>query len=60
VEKDSQHNMNQDEEKELDKALSNEALLKIENRLTKAELDKLAAFFAKEMLNNPSQEKPNT
>ena len=51
--------MNEDEEKELDQALSNQALLKIENRLTKAELDQLAAFFAKEMLNNPSQEKPN-
>ena len=38
-----------DEEKELDNALSNEALLKIENNLTKGELDKLAAFFAKEM-----------
>ena len=50
--------MNQDEEKELNDALSNEALTKIENHLTKAELDKLAAFFAKEMLNNPSQEKP--
>jgi hypothetical protein len=58
VEKDNQHNMNQDEEKELNDALSNEALTKIENHLTKAELDKLAAFFAKEMLNNPSQEKP--
>ena len=51
------------EDQALDKALSNdalsnEALTKIENHLTKAELDKLAAFFAKEMLNNPSQEKP--
>lgn len=58
MEKDNQHNMNQDEEKELNDALSNEALTNIENHLTKAELDKLAAFFAKEMLNNPSQEKP--
>ncbi len=60
MEKDNQHNMNEDEEKELDQALSNQALLKIENHLTKAELDQLAAFFAKEMLNNPCQEKPKT
>lgn len=38
-----------DEEKELDKALSNEALSKIENSLTNAELTALASFFAKEM-----------
>lgn len=59
MEKDNQYNEHQDEEKELDKVLSNEALLKIENHLTKAELDKLAAFFAKEMLNHTSPEKPN-
>ena len=48
MEKDNQHTTNHDEEKELDNAL-NEALLKIENNLTKGELDKLASFFAKEM-----------
>lgn len=58
MEKDNQHNMNQEEDKELDKALSNEALLKIENPLTKAELDNLAAFFAKEMSKESSSEKP--
>ncbi|HLD52838.1 MAG TPA: hypothetical protein VJA82_06020 [Sediminibacterium sp.] len=40
---------NKDEEKELDNALSNEALSKIENNLTNAELAALASFFAKEM-----------
>lgn len=49
MEKDNQHTTNHDEEKELDNALSNEAFLKIENNLTKGELDKLASFFAKEM-----------
>lgn len=38
-----------DEEKELDKALSNEALAKMENHLTNAELTALGAFFSKEM-----------
>jgi hypothetical protein len=45
VEKDN----TKDEEKELDKALSNEALSKIENSLTNAEIAALASFFAKEM-----------
>lgn len=40
---------NKDEEKELDKALSNEALAKIANQLTSAEMLALASFFAKEM-----------
>lgn len=40
---------NKDEEKELDNALSNEALSKMENNLTNAELAALASFFAKEM-----------
>ena len=38
-----------DEEKELNNALSNEALSKIVNNLTNAELAALASFFAKEM-----------
>lgn len=40
---------NKDEEKELDNALSNEALSKMENNLTNTELAALASFFAKEM-----------
>jgi len=45
VEKDNTN----DEEKELDKALSNEALSKIENSLTNAELSTLDSFFEKKM-----------
>lgn len=37
-----------EDEKELDKALSNEALSKMDNSLTNSELAALAAFFAKE------------
>lgn len=37
-----------EDEKELDKALSNEALSKMDNPLTNTELAALAAFFAKE------------
>lgn len=37
-----------DDEKELDKALSSEALSKMENPLSQTELAALAAFFAKE------------
>jgi hypothetical protein len=44
VEKD-QH---KEDEKELDRALSNEALSKMDNPLTNTELAALAAFFAKE------------
>ena len=40
---------NKEEEKEIEKALSEEALAKIENHLTSAELSALASFFAKEM-----------
>lgn len=44
-----------EEEKELDKALSNEALAKIENNLTNAELTALATFFSKEMKKGKDQ-----
>lgn len=44
-----------DEEKELDKALSNEAFAKMENNLTNAELTALAAFFSKEMKKGKDQ-----
>lgn len=37
-----------EDEKELDKALSDEALSKMDNTITNAELAALAAFFAKE------------
>ncbi|MFN3299323.1 MAG: hypothetical protein ACK41Z_03935 [Sediminibacterium sp.] len=44
-----------EEEKELDKALSNEALAKMENNLTNAELTALATFFSKEMKKGKDQ-----
>jgi len=37
-----------EDEKKLDKALSNEALSKMDNSLTNSELASLAAFFARE------------
>ncbi len=46
------------EDQALDKALSNDALSKIDNTLTKEELANLAAFFAKEMSKESSPEKP--
>lgn len=50
-------NINQ-EDKALDQALSDEALSKIDNTLTKEELANLAAFFAKEMSKDSGPEKP--